>query len=251
MASMESSNASISDDDTMDVTEASVQLLQSCAEGNEAGVESALQMGADVVCRDEEGRTPLHFAAGVGPLPIVKRLIEAGHPWNVVDDNYLCPGDYALQHGQQEIAEYLLEEGVRAEMLLGLVQKRKPGTAHGDIPTGALVAQNADVKMDTTATDSAGAVSIETKEQPAGGAYLQSAVRFAGDRILDASNDAVMMEWETPLMQAHAELLCPTEKLDVLNVGMASLHCTLFCFLWGSWSLGFPQISTSFDLLMA
>eukprot|EP00954_Amorphochlora_amoebiformis_P015327 1201799-Amorphochlora_amoeboformis.AAC.1 len=27
------------------------------------------------------------------------------------------------------------------------------------------------------------------------------------------------MEWETPLMEAHAKILCPKENLDVLNIG--------------------------------
>jgi len=28
-----------------------------------------------------------------------------------------------------------------------------------------------------------------------------------------------MMGWEKPLMEKHAEVLCPKEGLDVLNVG--------------------------------
>ena len=46
-------------------------------------------------------------------------------------------------------------------------------------------------------------------------------VRYEGDKLLDHADDGVMMEWETPIMKAHAELLCGTDAdRDVLNVGV-------------------------------
>lgn len=43
--------------------------------------------------------------------------------------------------------------------------------------------------------------------------------RYDGDTLMDADNDAVMMEWERPLMEAHAGILAPEAGVDVLNVG--------------------------------
>lgn len=43
--------------------------------------------------------------------------------------------------------------------------------------------------------------------------------RYEGDdKLLDEDNRGVMMEWERPLMRAHAEVICQS-KGDVLNVG--------------------------------
>lgn len=37
--------------------------------------------------------------------------------------------------------------------------------------------------------------------------YLEQPVRYDGDdKLLDTENDAVMMEWEAPLMKRHAEV---------------------------------------------
>ena len=50
-------------------------------------------------------------------------------------------------------------------------------------------------------------------------------VDIAGDKILDDEGDAVMMEWERPLMQEHADWLCgPKSKHEpdtcaILNIG--------------------------------
>ena len=34
--------------------------------------------------------------------------------------------------------------------------------------------------------------------------YLSRSVRYEGDNLLDTEDDAVMMQWEAPLMEAHA-----------------------------------------------
>jgi hypothetical protein len=50
--------------------------------------------------------------------------------------------------------------------------------------------------------------------------YLSREVRYDGDRLLDEADDAVMMAWESPLMHAHAQLLCGDGKdRRVLNIG--------------------------------
>ena len=62
-----------------------------------------------------------------------------------------------------------------------------------------------------------GALGRKTREPDL--SYLQQPVRYDGeDKLLDTENDAVMMDWEAPLMERHAEVICAT-KGDVLNVG--------------------------------
>ena len=60
-----------------------------------------------------------------------------------------------------------------------------------------------------------------TGESSDSAAYLGRAVRYEGDKLLDSAEDAVMMEWERPLMGVHADALCPDGEgpHDVLNVG--------------------------------
>lgn len=49
--------------------------------------------------------------------------------------------------------------------------------------------------------------------------FLDRAVRYEGDNLLDDDNRGVMMQWEDPLMEAHAELISQGGGKDVLNVG--------------------------------
>lgn len=48
--------------------------------------------------------------------------------------------------------------------------------------------------------------------------YLAQAVSYQGGNLMDSEGEAVMMEWEKPLMLAHANLICQSGG-DVLNVG--------------------------------
>jgi protein arginine N-methyltransferase 2 len=41
---------------------------------------------------------------------------------------------------------------------------------------------------------------------------------------VDEEDLGVMMEWEAPLMQAHAQLLCGEGDRDVLNVGFGMVR---------------------------
>ena len=38
--------------------------------------------------------------------------------------------------------------------------------------------------------------------------YLQGGIRYSKERVVDDQDEAVMMSWEGPLMQAHAQVLC-------------------------------------------
>ena len=55
---------------------------------------------------------------------------------------------------------------------------------------------------------------ISQRERPAGEAvnaeYLSSAVQYDDEdgRLMDAQGEAVMMGWEAPLMERHADTIC-------------------------------------------
>jgi hypothetical protein len=57
-------------------------------------------------------------------------------------------------------------------------------------------------------------------------------VRYEGDdKLLDEDDRGVMMEWERPLMRAHAEVVCQA-KGDVLNVGFGMGIVDGFIQVW-------------------
>ncbi|GBG27475.1 Protein arginine N-methyltransferase 2 [Hondaea fermentalgiana] len=148
---------------------------------------------------EESGASVLMVASQLGLIEVVKTLLERGAPWNALDRKGRCAGEYALEAGHQAVVDLLVDHGVRAEMLLGAIEKRK----------------------------------LERGPMAANEDYLKSNVEYTSDeqKLMDPNGDAVMMEWERPLMQLHAQVICQRGALtagesseqtptgDVLNVG--------------------------------
>jgi len=61
----------------------------------------------------------------------------------------------------------------------------------------------------------------EKDEQPSNIDYLSRPLKYSQDgaKLLDYENNGVMMGWEKPLMDRHAEIICTRKGLDILNVG--------------------------------
>jgi len=164
----------------------------------EEDLRDKLERGAiDAGVQDEStGESLLMRAAGRGEKGLVELLLEHAAPWNAIDRNGKCAGEYAIDAGKFDIVEILVNAGVRAEMILGtLLQKRK-------------------IKRGPASNEE----------------YLKSSVEYTNDeqKLMDPQGDAVMMEWETPLMQLHAKLICsgslgddvvPSSDRSVLNIG--------------------------------
>lgn len=83
---------------------------------------------------DSDGSSVLMHAAAQGSLDAVVLLLNHGAPWNALDRANRCAGEYAIEQGHEEVAQYLLEAGCRAELILMAAEKHsKLGVA----PTGA------------------------------------------------------------------------------------------------------------------
>ena len=163
-------------------------LHAAAAAGDVATVQSILRSGQCPAHAQEEveGVSALMLAAGGGHGECVHELLVAGAPWNAIDRRGRCAGNHALDAGHQRIVDALVDAAVRAELLLGAAQR---------------------------GTQLAAAKAAESDE------YLSRNVRYEGDTLFDEANDGVMMEWERPLMEAHARQLCAGGDKDVLNVG--------------------------------
>eukprot|EP00158_Paraphelidium_tribonemae_P002108 Partr_v1_DN25131_c1_g1_i1_m76969 putative arginine N-methyltransferase 2 len=136
--------------------------------------------------QDSKGRAPLHIACMLGHMDICQLLITVGHPWNCQDDDQLTPAELARDAGYVEIYEYMLQEAVRSQLLLNLIDRK-------DTP-----------KMQRMASSEA---------------YLGDSVKYSDtDRLLLAdAGDAVMMEWERPLMAKHASVVCQMDASFTLS----------------------------------
>ncbi|KAG0236179.1 hypothetical protein BGW41_000540 [Actinomortierella wolfii] len=170
-------------------------------ESNSMKTEESIEASEEELAKSQELMKAV--ASGIE----AKLLLSYGHPWNVVDDDYKSVGDYAKSFGHDDIYDFLLEEGVRAELLLGLMQRKLKAE---------LLEADEDEDGEEQAADQSNA------KAPAPNAdYLAQKLHYTedGDRLLDAEKNGVMMGWELPLMIRHAEVIAPKEGLRVLNVG--------------------------------
>ncbi|KAF9109611.1 hypothetical protein BGX27_007412 [Mortierella sp. AM989] len=211
----------------------SQELMQAVAAGKVEKVEELLKDGANHSARAAHGRTMLHFATMIGSLPIVKLLLSYGHPWNLVDDDYKSVGDYAKSFNQSDIYDFLLEEGVRTELLMGLMQRKLKAELYeanqeddddddkDEEDKGVQEEDKDDAGKDISAEPAAKKQKVGDVEEVPNASYLAQPLQYTedGDRLLDAEKNGVMMGWELPLMVRHAEAISPEEGLRVLNVG--------------------------------
>jgi hypothetical protein len=85
----------------------SLELISAVKAGDYAGAEKLIREGADVNQQDDQGWTPLNFAAGKGELALVKLLVESGADVFKVGRDQRTPYMIALAAGQVPVVKYL------------------------------------------------------------------------------------------------------------------------------------------------
>jgi hypothetical protein len=117
----------------------------------------------------------------------------------------------------------LVSAGVRAELLFGAMDREaKKIELENSLPTPPATAAAA---IDTSSGGGGGSYDAHFPAAP--GQYLEDrGVRYDGDKLLDSADDAVMMEWETPLMEAHADILLG-DNLDMFGDMFSSFSVEL------------------------
>lgn len=177
-------------------------MLDACQYGKLHVIESLIGENRLFACQQDEttGRSPLMAAAHVGNGALVQHLLEAGAPWNAVDRQGKCAGDYATDAGHWGVVELLVDWGTRAELILGRLERSvRPSVAAPTDGPPRPVEHEPSTKPD----------------------YLRQRLQYTADgrALLDADKDAVMMEWERPLMDAHAQILMEGGRKSVMNIG--------------------------------
>lgn len=192
--------------------QANTNLLVACTQGKLEDIKVLVEAKADVCFQDKDsGLSPLMVASQAGNIEIVKYILGRGAPWNALDINGMCAGDYAgnaMASGDDDAAkakqldcyEELVNAGCRAELVLGMMKRVKAHMAKPPAKRG----RDGDSKGD--------------EKEASNADYLQQKLKYSEGKLLDANDDAVMMGWEGPLMEQHAALIC-AKGGDVLNVG--------------------------------
>ena len=73
------------------------------AKGDEAAVRSRLDAGADANVQDDDGATPLHWAADRGLTSMAALLLEAGANHSIPDESGMTPLHYAAMNDRDEV----------------------------------------------------------------------------------------------------------------------------------------------------
>ena len=84
-------------------------VIEAVKNGDCATAEILISKGADVNEQDEQGWTPLNFAAGKGDLAMVKLLVEHGADVFKVGRDLRTPYKIALAAGRVSVVKYLME----------------------------------------------------------------------------------------------------------------------------------------------
>jgi ankyrin repeat protein/glyoxylase-like metal-dependent hydrolase (beta-lactamase superfamily II) len=88
------------------------EIHQAAEAGDLAKVKILLEKDPALVnSRDENGRTPLHWAARGGHLEVLRYLAEKGADLNAIDNNGVAPLHTLARSGQTEAARFLIEKG--------------------------------------------------------------------------------------------------------------------------------------------
>ena len=190
------------------------KMIDACHTGDIATIQSFVNIDRLYCCQQdlETGLSPLMAASKAGNASLVKTLLEdGGAPWNALDKQNKCAGDHATDNEHWEVVNLLVEWATRAELILGTLQKSQRKAAQAaeeQLQSSLPLQQKSSTKAD----------------------YLQQSLTYNanGTALLDADRDAVMMEWERPIMKAHAQILLedvsppkesPHRARRVLNVG--------------------------------
>jgi type IV protein arginine methyltransferase len=207
-----------------------LSMIQACLVGNIHIVNELLQENNDYAIRQDPttGQSPLMAAASCGNIALCQQLLEYGAPWNAVDRLGQCAGNYATNEQHWSCVNVLVQWAVQAELILGTIERTMRNQSRDNVSNNSDHEDDHDSgecpsNDDVMKTTSLPPLTHEPSEKPH---YLKQRVQYTvdGRALIDADSDAVMMEWERPLMRAHAQILMQhwTRTVEGENTGGTS-----------------------------
>lgn len=192
-------------------------MIEACSLGQMHVIQGLIAENSLYACQQDEtsGASPLMAAAASGNGPLCQYLLEAGAPWNAVDRKGQCAGNFATNAQHWAVVNLLVEWGTRAELILGAMERNIRSTVNAPL-------------LSSTTMDGA-PVEHKPSTKPD---YLRQRLQYTedGQALLDSDSDAVMMEWERPLMKAHAQILLenvPRKRVMNIGFGMGIIDAAL------------------------
>lgn len=160
------------------------------------------------------GMSPLMMSSKCGYLSIVEYLLkECSASWNARDQYGLCAGNYATDHQQWDIVNYIVDWATKCELILGMIQRNQLLIT---TTTTNNIDNHIDNDMMKQQQDNDNNIPVEhySSTKPN---YLKERVQYSADNktLLDEENDAVMMEWERPIMDLHAKILMTSQHSNI------------------------------------
>jgi protein arginine N-methyltransferase 2 len=157
-------------------------------------------------------------------VEVVKELFLAGAIWNDLDAEGETPGCLAWRLGRRELYALVVDAGVRAEILLGLMGGYEELESEEDEElqgNGEVAAQNGSTANGHSISEMEVEGEAEPKKDVNSEDYLKSTLQFEEGKLLDEDANGVMMAWETDIMRRSVDLLLPENKTGarILNVG--------------------------------
>lgn len=157
----------------------------------------------------------------------MRLLLQNGAIWSDLDVNDETPGCLARRLKLSSLYEIMVDAGVRAELLMNRLDDFAPLGGEDEDDDEEIATETDEMEMvevidvneETNGTiqdihnGTAGDESTESAH------YLDSDLTFTDDRLVDSSNNGVMMQWESNIMKRSADVLLPSEGLSVLNIG--------------------------------
>lgn len=131
---------------------------------------------------------------------LAETVLNYGGSWLLLDGKGLTPGCICLKRNLKHLYRVFVLAGARAEVFKHALF---PSLSNGSEDV-ELTLQGSQPPSKTTAGDQM--------------TYLVSQVSYEEDKLLTEENDAVMMEWERPIMKRSAEVIA-SSGARVLNVG--------------------------------
>ncbi|KAL7556093.1 hypothetical protein ACA910_008064 [Epithemia clementina (nom. ined.)] len=216
--------------DNLDPTKVAA-MIQACEQGQLHVIQALIQENALYASQQDQvtGQSPLMAAAVAGNGALCQYLLDCGAPWNAVDRQGYCAGNYATDQEHWGVVNLLVDWGVKAELILGTLersllrrQQQQKGNEHGG---GEQEEEKPGPRRNHDDMDHAKddrPVEYEPSIKPD---YLQQRLSYTEDgrALLDSDRDAVMMEWERPLMRAHAQILMQSDDKDNHGEGAISM----------------------------